>query len=132
MIEKAIYNILSNASAITDVVGNRIYIADAQPQGPVTDARLVLSYNKDYKNTLDGVSSLEQAQIQVACLATTKLAALELAEEVRSVLDNYTDTVEGEDIRGILIQSASSITNLQPEDKATVFGVELEYVAFYR
>jgi hypothetical protein len=132
VIEKAIHNILSNAPDITDVVGNRIYITDTQPQGPVEDARLVLSYDKTYSHTLASVSDLEQANIQVACLATTKLASLELAEVVRSVLDDYSGTVEGKNIRGIMIQSASSITNLQPEEKATVFGVEVNYVAFYK
>lgn len=132
MIEKALQSILEGASSITDIVGNAIYAADAQPQGPVETDRLVLSYSKTYSHTLGGVSSLEQAQVQIACLATTKLASLELAEAVRSVVDDYSGTSESVDIRGLLIQSASDITNLQTEEKATVYGTQLDYIAFYR
>ena len=84
-----IHNALSNAAAITAIVGSRIFADVAD--GSTTAPYLVFQFiSTDSQNTHDGSRDVEFPLIQINCWATGKAAAITLANAVAAALDGKT------------------------------------------
>jgi len=90
--EIAIYTILKDTSAVSSLVGARIYPLKAPPK--VT--KPFVTYQRisgDRWRSFDGPTGTAQPRIQVDCYATTYAAAKALADAIRQNLDGYAGTV---------------------------------------
>lgn len=103
----ALYNILSGATAITDVVSTRIY--PIFPPQRAAFPLLVFTTNTpsvvDHKS---GTAAVDEVEIQVDTYTKTALDGETLQAAVRSALDGYTGTTGGVNIIGIYLETTSS------------------------
>lgn len=77
----ALRTYLLTKSAITDIVGQRIY-AQQLPQGATIPAITMTTISESYDHDLAGLAGLVHTRIQFECLATTELVSLQLADAV--------------------------------------------------
>ena len=70
MIESTVYSTLSGASAVSSLVGSRIYPL-VRPQGDALPAIVYQRISTVPVNSLDGDSGLDEVRIQIACVAPT-------------------------------------------------------------
>ena len=111
--------ILVGTSAVTDVVGSRIY-ADIIKQGatlPALAIRAVVIRPATFKN---GVATVDNVTLQIDAYAREYAEAQEAAEAVRGALDRY---------RGGVIQgcSFSGLVNLPFDIEDDVYRVGYEF-----
>lgn len=95
-IDDELRTVLLTLSAVTDVVGTRIY-PDVFPQTAfsadlTTPAILIEVDNEESSNDLSGTSDRRFGEVTITCRATTHAAASALAESVRT---NDTDPGTG-------------------------------------
>lgn len=100
MMEKALYNILSNTTGVTDLVSTRIY-PDAIPQDATIPAVTYSRGGTDPDDTKDGTSLLDTVSFAVASHDDDMLGALNLSDAVRAALDRKAAGTYG----GTVIQS---------------------------
>lgn len=101
-IESALYDRLAAASGLTALVSARIYPLQA-PQGDETPYVVWQRIGGRRIGNLAGASRVALATFQVACYATTFLAARAVADQVRYALNGYNGTQSGQVIRVISI-----------------------------
>lgn len=89
MIEAAINELLTGDSAITALVGDRVYYMRS-PQNAVYPNLTYQRRSTQRNRHLGGPSGLARATFQVDCWASTQKAARQLAELVRLRMDNKT------------------------------------------
>jgi len=94
MIGKAVYNILSNASGVTNLIGTRIFpsIAPQGTQHPYSTYRVT---NTEMVDTKANVIPRELPQVQIDVFARSREDAENIAAAIRSALHGYTGTVQG-------------------------------------
>ena len=91
MIGTTIYSALSNAEAITAIVGTRIYpVVMPQEEKGVSIVYSIGSNNPD--QTKDGPSTLETYFFEIYCVSKRYTEVDALASLVRSTLEAYTST----------------------------------------
>lgn len=79
-------------------------------------------------HTLDGVTGLGFPRFQFNCWAATYKAAHELAEAVKSDLDNFRGTMGTVRVDGILLEDESEVSDPRlGVDVDTPFGVRLDF-----
>lgn len=93
MIGKAIYGRLQSVSAVTALVSTRVY-PDYSPQNATYPFLIYKIIGNLPSDTKEGVSKLDTVQIAIEIYASTYDSANSIAEEVRTVLDRYSGTVE--------------------------------------
>jgi len=100
MLGNAIYNILSNASGVTNLVGTDIFPVQAPKN---TNAPFVVYRinNTEPTQQKDGASPIDQEQVQVDTYAKTYTGAHSIATAIRSALDDYSGTAASIVIRHI-------------------------------
>jgi hypothetical protein len=97
---KVIYNLLSNNSGVYNLAHYRIYPITA-PQNTTFPFVVYTITNTEPSLTKDGVSPLDVISFQIDCYSTQYDENTSLANAVRSALDYYTGTVEGQQIQRI-------------------------------
>ena len=105
-IGKAIYGLLSGQSAITNIVGSRIYPVSV-PQ--FADFPFVVYTTTDTEMTMtkDGSSPLDVITVQIDMYANDFETNTTLAGAIRSTLDFYTGTINGQAIQRITMTNSS-------------------------
>ena len=104
----AIYNILSNDSAITDEVSTRIFPNVA----PKTTALPFIVYDVDGDiptDTKDGAATVDLNDIMVSCYCSGYKEACELAEKIRTSLDRRSGTYGGIEVQTIVYTGYNDI-----------------------
>jgi hypothetical protein len=103
-IGKAIYSLLSSDDELTNKVHNKIFplIANINTTFPFIVYKrdsIEPQYTKDY---LTG----ETITMEIVIASNDYVESIEIADKVRSILDNYRGTVEGISIRNIRMTEA--------------------------
>ena len=100
IVGKAIYHLLTNATAITDIVGTRIYPEVAQQDGDLPYIVYNIT-NNEPSDTKPEPSKLDTAEIEVHCYATSYSQAIDIAVAVRGALDRVKGTYNGVNVQSI-------------------------------
>ena len=109
-IGKAIYDILSNDSAVSTIVEDKIYPL-YEPQ--TVDLPCITYQQLEPMPTKikDGVSPLDEFTVQINSIATSYTSARDLADKVRTALDFKNGTYGGLNVQFIAYQSGTSNWN---------------------
>lgn len=120
MIEKAMVAVLLDTTAVTDLVGDRIF-----PLVVRSDTDLPgITYQRTYGErsyTMAGAGGWARVNITLACWAREYSQARSIADVVRKALDAYSDT----DPEGIQIGKVTDGADSYDPD-ADVFGCSLD------
>lgn len=100
---KAIYSILTSDSAVSAIVGSRVYPQIAAQGAAFPFAVYVLQSNSP-SDTKSGVSTLDEVRYDIVVASETYAEASDLTEKIRTALDRYTGTVAGVVIDSIQFQ----------------------------
>ena len=108
-IGKAIYNILSTTTNISDLVGTRIF-PNVAPQ-TTTFPFIIYDVNGVQPNdTKDGASTLDTNDVMISCYSETYSQASDLAQKIRVAMDRINEgTYGGEQIQSSQFQSYNDI-----------------------
>ena len=120
---KAIYSILTGDSAVSALVGSRVYPQIAA-QGAAFPFVVYLVNDLTPSDTKSGVSTLDEVRYEVLAIAETYAEAADLNEKIRTALDRYTGTVSG-----VVIDSIQ-FTELEVDfdDNSETYIANSEYV----
>lgn len=100
---KAIYSILTSDSAVSAIVGSRVYPQIAA-QGAAFPFAVYILQNVEPSDTKSGVSTLDEIRYDIVVASETYAEASDLTEKIRTALDRYTGTVAGVVIDSIQFQ----------------------------
>lgn len=100
MIEVAIYNILKNDTAVSNIVGAKVYPLQAG-ETAVEPYIVVEKLLTEYEHTMTGTVDLVLAKFQISCWENSYYDAITLTDAVRGCLDNFVGTDSGS---GVTIQ----------------------------
>ena len=116
---------LLTKTAITDIVGQRIY-SDKLPQGATLPAAVLKIQSERYDHAIDGLSGMVATRIQVECYATTRLVSNALADAVIWCgIDAIKGTFTAINIRGVMVEDGRR----SYEDDETGGGDDARYVS---
>lgn len=122
MIGKALVNILLNTSAITAIVGTKIF--------PIVSKETVqlpcITFEKisgSRVHRMEGASRLALPVYQIDAYASTYAQVDTLADKIRTALNGYKGTVSSVNINGIILQDEEHIY----EEEAEVFRVSFQF-----
>jgi len=108
----ALYYELSNAAAVSALVGSRIYPAGDVPQNPTRPYIAWFKVDNIHARHQGGSSLLTQARFQLDAWAETGTAAEAIYEAVRGLLDNYAgelgDPADSVTVRSCTLDTDSS------------------------
>ena len=90
---KAIYSILTSTSAVSAIVGTRIYPQIAA-QGAAFPFVVYVLQDTSPSDTKSGVSTLDEVRYDIVVASETYAEASDLTNKIRTALDRYTGTVE--------------------------------------
>ena len=91
---KAIYSILTNTSAVSAIVGTRVYPQIAAQEAAFPFVVYVLQ-NVDPSDTKSGVSTLDEVRYDIIVASENYAQASDLTGKIRTALDRYSGTVAG-------------------------------------
>ena len=97
---KAVYGILSGTTAVTDIVGTRIFPEIAE-QEAVTPFVIYQLQSVAPEDTHDGPSKLDEVRFEFLCYADSYNAAADLAVAVRGALDRVSGTYNGVNVESV-------------------------------
>ena len=97
---KAVYGILSGTTAVTDIVGTRIFPEIAE-QEAVTPFIVYQLQSVDPEDTHDGPSKLDEVRFEFLCYADSYNAAADLGVAVRAALDRVSGTYNGVNVESV-------------------------------
>ena len=119
----AIYAILSNRAAVTDLVSTRIY-PESAPEGAAMPY-IVYSIVGNTPAETKGETVIDEAQIELFCVAKRYSGCMTLADTVRSVLDrsDYTNTDAGKEIDVRSIIYTNEVTEVN-QDRNTYVAIQ--------
>jgi len=123
MIGQAIYTLLTGASAVSALVGTRVY-PDMATQDAVYPFIVYSEEGADPSDTKDGVSTLDVVGLQIVVFSNSYATAQTLAEAARVALDRAGGIIGGVDIDSIRFTGQNS--NPMNFDKH-VFIIEQSY-----
>ena len=102
---KAIYNILSNDSGVTSITTRISPLLIGQTLN--LPAVVYSQIDTDPNDTKNGVSLLDEIQIEVDAIAETYSGAEDLAAAIRTALDRYTGTANGVKVQSVQFNNES-------------------------
>jgi hypothetical protein len=121
-VDSIIFGILNGNSAVTGVVGSKIFPSQA-PQTTQFPFIVFETISTMPNNTKSGVSEMDKYRIQVTTLAKENNQANDIADKVRSALDYY----KGGDVQLISFQAQNSaFDNISGQD-----GIFLKYQDYF-
>ena len=91
---KAIYSILTSTSAVSAIVGTRVYPQIAAQEAAFPFVVYVLQ-NVDPSDTKSGVSTLDEVRYDIIVASENYAQASDLTVKIRTALDRYSGTVAG-------------------------------------
>jgi hypothetical protein len=91
---KAIYSILTSTSAVSAIVGTRVYPQIAAQEAAFPFVVYVLQ-NVDPSDTKSGVSTLDEVRYDIIVASENYAQASDLTGKIRTALDRYSGTVAG-------------------------------------
>jgi len=121
-VDTIIFGILSGNSAVTGVVGTKIYPSQA-PQTTQFPFVVFETISTMPNNTKSGVSEMDRYRIQVTTLAKENNQANDIADKIRTALDYYKSV----NVQLISFQSQNSaFDNISGQD-----GIFLKYQDYF-
>jgi hypothetical protein len=121
-VDSIIFGILNGNSAVTGVVGSKIFPSQA-PQTTSFPFIVFETISTMPNNTKSGPSEMDQYRIQVTTLSTENNQANDIADKVRSALDYY----KSRDVQLISFQAQNSaFDNISGQD-----GIFLKYQDYF-
>ena len=125
-IGKAIYNILSTTTNISNLVGTRIF-PNVAPQ-TTTFPFIIYDVNGVQPNdTKEGVSTLDTNDVMISCYSETYSEASRLAQYIRIAMDRINEgTYGGEQIQSSQFQSYNDIFD-DTSDDAGIYRKALDF-----
>jgi hypothetical protein len=121
-VDTIIFGILSGNSAVTGVVGTKIYPSQA-PQSTSFPFVVFETISTMPNNTKSGASEMDKYRIQVTTLSKDNNQANDIADKVRAALDYY----KSGDVQLISFQSQNSaFDNISGQD-----GIYLKYQDYF-
>jgi hypothetical protein len=121
-VDSIIFRILNGNSAVTGVVGSKIFPSQA-PQTTQFPFIVFETISTMPNNTKSGVSEMDKYRIQVTTLAKENNQANDIADKVRSALDYY----KSGDVQLISFQAQNSaFDNISGQD-----GIFLKYQDYF-
>jgi hypothetical protein len=121
-VDSIIFGILNGNSAVTGVVGSKIFPSQA-PQTTPFPFIVFETISTMPNNTKSGPSEMDQYRIQVTTLSTENNQANDIADKVRSALDYY----KSGDVQLISFQAQNSaFDNISGQD-----GIFLKYQDYF-
>jgi hypothetical protein len=121
-VDSIIFGILSGNSAVTGVVGTKIYPSQA-PQTTQFPFVVFETISTMPNNTKSGVSEMDKYRIQVTTLAKENNQANDIADKIRTALDYYKSV----NVQLISFQSQNSaFDNISGQD-----GIFLKYQDYF-
>jgi len=100
IVGKAIYNILSNTTAVTDIVSTKIY-PEIAPQNETQPYIVYSIVSNSPSDTKEDNGNIDEAQIEVYCFNTKYSLAIDLGVAVRAALERKNGTFGGVKIQSI-------------------------------
>lgn len=120
---KAIYSILTSDSAVSAIVGNRVYPQIAA-QGAAFPFVVYVLQDTSPSDTKSGVSTLDEVRYDIVVASESYAEASDLTNKIRTALDRYTGTVSG-----VVIDSIQFIDLDVDNDPATeTYVTSSEYI----
>ena len=120
---KAIYSILTSTSAVSAIVGTRVYPQIAAQGGAFPFGVYVLQ-DTSPSDTKSGVSTLDEIRYDIVVASENYAQASDLTGKIRTALDRYTGTVAG-----VVIDSIQFIDLDADNDAATeTYVTSSEYI----
>jgi hypothetical protein len=121
-VDTIIFGILSGNSAVTGVVGTRIFPSQA-PQTTAFPFVVFETISTMANNTKSGASEMDKYRIQVTTLSKDNNQANDIADKVRAALDYY----KSGDVQLISFQAQNSaFDNISGQD-----GIYLKYQDYF-
>lgn len=96
--EAGLKTYLDSKTAITNIVGTRIYL-DTAPQGVTSPYLIYQEVDSQTEHHMTGASALRGATYQFDCYASGSLQVKQLADSVRQSLDGYRGAMGSETVR---------------------------------
>jgi hypothetical protein len=100
IVGKAIYNILSNVTAVTDIVSTKIY-PEIAPQNESQPYIVYSVVSNSPTDTKEENGNVDEATIEVYCFNTKYSTAIDLGVAVRAALERKNGTYGGVQIQSI-------------------------------
>ena len=100
IVGKAIYNILSNVTAVTDIVSTKIY-PEIAPQNESQPDIVYSVVSNSPTDTKEENGNVDEATIEVYCFNTNYSTAIDLGVAVRAALERKNGTYGGVQIQSI-------------------------------
>ena len=110
MVEKGIYNILSNYAGLTSIT-SQISLGIQNKKNAYDNWVVYYVNSTDPHDTKTGVSTLNTAIVQVNCFSSSGVGSLDLAKQVRKALDRNSGTFNTVVIQSIQFHNESSVFN---------------------
>jgi hypothetical protein len=132
MIEKAIYSLLANNSAITDLVSTRIYpqVREQSDALPAVTYQIISGLRAI---DMSGPNGLVESRVQINCFAATILAAAELSAVVRRALSGFQGGAAGVAIECMLLEDAGDLPAIEPEnERMNVYAKTMDFFVLYK
>lgn len=126
-IEEALFSKLTNESAITDLVGTRVYPLTL-PQNPTYPAMTYQQISKVWGKTHQGAGDMGWPRFQFDCYGTSYSAAKGVANALRQTIDGFSGTVATVDVCAIFFVNEVDDFN----DEVGVYRVAADYRVIYR
>ncbi|HEX9768438.1 MAG TPA: DUF3168 domain-containing protein [Kiloniellales bacterium] len=113
-IVQALYDKLAAESAVTDLVGTRIYLGEA-PQNVATPYVVYFLVGPVHDRTLEGRSRLVRSRFQLDCYDTKTanagaLSVVAIANAIREALDGFRGTVSGVSFKSVMADGDRDLT----------------------
>lgn len=100
IVGKAIYNILSNVTAVTNIVATKIY-PEIAPQNESQPYIVYSVVSNSPTDTKEENGNVDEATIEVYCFNTNYSTAIDLGVAVRAALERKNGTYGGVQIQSI-------------------------------
>lgn len=132
MFGKALYTILTGSSAVTDIVGTRIFSQHA-PQDVDDPYIIYRRSNADHDVFSGGTGGIVDSLFGLSCNGTTHLETQSLVDAILQTLDGYRGTVNDLFVAGAFIENnVDDSENPFHGEELGPFGEIVTIRAFYK
>lgn len=130
MIEVALYSLLSNDSAVTALVSDRIYPVIAE-QGTLVPYIRYQNMDTNQDHTFDGPKTYHDSLIRVDVVAGTFFKAKELGLKVKTLLNGHSGIIGDINIQAVIFKGESDSIQDRVDEEIGLFGVTQTYAFHY-
>lgn len=108
---ETIYFLLSNATAVTSLVGTRIY-PGVLPEGEPLPALSIFDIDENPTGTKDSASAVDVYDVQVSIFVDASLGyaqIMPISNAIKTALNRITGTINGVSVNGLTFLNASQV-----------------------